>query len=219
MGLLLYAHPFSSYCMKVLVALYERNLAFELKLLATDQPENGAEFAHIWPMQHMPLLVDDGRPVRESSIIIEHLDLAHPGAGPMAPNDPKAALEARFLDRVFDNYVMSPMQRIVFDCIREPADRDGLGVQQARDLLDRAYAWLDKELPRSGWPVGNAFGLADCAAAPALLYADWVHPIPEVFANLRAYRGRLLQRPSVSRVIEDARPFRHLFPPGAPQRD
>ena len=219
MPLQLFAHPFSSYCMKVLIALYERDVPFELRLLSSDKPENGADFSRLWPLQHMPLLLDGGEAVRESSIIIEHLDLHHSTAAPMIPRDAKEALPVRFLDRVFDNYVMTPMQRIVFDFIRPPETRDPTGVTRARGTLDRAYTWLESELPRTAWAHGAAFTLADCGSAPALLYADWVHPIPGTCANLQAYRRRLLARPSVARVIEEARPYRHLFPPGAPTRD
>lgn len=219
MPLQLFAHPFSSYCMKVLIALYERDVPFELRLLSSDEPENGSDFARLWPLQHMPLLLDGDLAVRESSIVIEHLDLYHGAAAPMVPREAKEALRVRFLDRIFDNYVMTPMQRIVFDFIRSPETRDPTGVTAARTLLDRAYAWLDLELPRSGWASGAAFSMADCAGAPALLYADWVHPIPDTCANVRAYRRRLLARPSVARVIDEARPYRHLFPPGAPTRD
>lgn len=219
MPLQLFAHPFSSYCMKVIIALYERNVPFELKLLSSDEPENGATFARLWPLQHMPVLLDGDTAVRESSIIIEHLDLRHGTAAPMIPRDAKEALRVRFLDRVFDGYVMTPMQRIVFDFIRSPETRDPTGVAAARAMLDRAYAWLDSEPPRGGWAAGAAFSLADCASAPALLYADWVHAIPDSCANLQAYRRRLLARPSVTRVVNEARPYRHLFPPGAPARD
>jgi glutathione S-transferase len=137
----------------------------------------------------------------------------------MIPREATEALRVRFLDRVFDNYVMTPMQRIVFDFIRSPETRDPTGVAAARAMLDRAYAWLDSELPRAGWASGAAFTLADCAGAPALLYSDWVHPIPDTRANLQAFRRRLLARPSVARVVDEARPYRHLFPAGAPTRD
>jgi glutathione S-transferase len=120
---------------------------------------------------------------------------------------------------VFDNYVMTPMQRIVFDFIRPAEARDATGVANARALLDRAYAWLDQTLPREGWAHERGFRLADCAAAPALFYADWVHPIGDAHANLRGYRARLLARASVARAVDEARPYRHLFPPGAPDRD
>lgn len=219
MSLTLYAHPFSSYCMKVLIALYEREVPFELKLLSSDEPENGADFARLWPLQHMPLLLDGDAAVCESSIIIEHLDLHHGAAAPMISREGNEALSVRFLDRVFDNYVMTPMQRIVFDFTRSPETRDPTGVAAARELLDRAYAWLDGELPRTAWAHGAAFSLADCAGASALLYADWVHSIPDHFANLQGYRRRLLARSSVVRVIDEARPYRGFFPPGAPDRD
>lgn len=215
----LYGHPFSSYCQKALVALHELDLDFDWRLLSSDRPEIGAEFARLWPLAHMPLLMDGDVPVREATIIVEHLDLRAPGGPRLLPADPQAALQARFLDRVFDNFAMTPMQRIVFDRIRPEAERDPRGVAEARALLDRAYSWLDGALPAEGWAAGGGFGLADCAAAPALLYADWVHPIPDGFARLRAYRGRLLARPSFARAVEEARPYRGLFPGGAPERD
>ena len=123
------------------------------------------------------------------------------------------------MDRIFDNYVMTPMQAIVFDALRAPDAKDPTGVEQARRPLDASYAWLDQRLPVEGWAAGPSFGLADCAGTPALLYADWVHPIPEALARLRAYRARALARPSVAAVVDDARPYRHLFPLGDPGRD
>jgi glutathione S-transferase len=218
-SLSLYAHPFSSYCQKVLIALYENETPFALRLLSPDTPGNGEEFASLWPIQHMPVLRDGELTVAESTIIIEHLHLAHPGPVRFLPDDPKAALRTRFMDRVFDNHVMTPVQRIVFDAIRPPKARDAHGVADARARLDKAYAWLDREMAQPGWAAGGGFSLADCAAAPALFYADWVHPIPPDHGHLRAYRQRLLGRASFARCVEDARPYRHLFPAGAPDRD
>ena len=130
-----------------------------------------------------PVLVDDGRPVMEATIIVEHLDLMHPGPVRMIPSDPRAALQVRFLDRFFDNYVMTPMQRIVFDTIRAPDQRDPAGVADARKLLDSAYRWLDGTLCGRTWAAGDAFSLADCAAAPSLFFADWVQPIDASLAS------------------------------------
>jgi glutathione S-transferase len=215
----LYAHPFSSYCQKVLVALYETGTDFEFRMVAHDDPAAQAGLAALWPLRRFPVLVDGGRTVVESSVIIEHLDIHHPAATRMVPADPAAALEARTMDRIFDNYVMTPMQKLVFDRIRPEDRRDAHGVGEARALLDTAYGWLDSVLAQREWAAGAAFGLADCAAAPALFYADWVHPIGDEFAHLRAYRARLLARPSFARAVDAARPFRKLFPGGAPERD
>jgi glutathione S-transferase len=219
MTLRLYAHPFSSYCQKVLTALYENDTPFDWRVLAPDDPEVEAEFAALWPLRRMPVLVDQGRTVVESTSIIEYLAVYHPGRVRLIPTDADAALEARTMDRVFDNYVMTPMQRIVFDFIRPPEARDPHGVKDARAMLDKAYGWLDGVMAMRAWAAGDAFSLADCAAAPSLFYADWVHPIPEPFANLRSYRVRLLARPSFARAVDEARPFRAWFPPGAPDRD
>ncbi len=219
MAMQLYAHPFSSYCQKVLIALYENGTPFDFRLLEPGEKRNLVEFARLSPMRRMPVLVDGGRVVIESSVIVEYLDACHPGPVRLLPEDATAALEVRTMDRMFDNYIMTPMQKYVFDCMRAPEVRDTKGVEEAGAMLDRAYAWLDDITAKRPWAAGEAFSLADCAAAPSLFYADWVHPIPEPLANLRAYRARLLARPSVARAVDEARPYRHFFPPGAPDRD
>lgn len=219
MPLQLYAHPFSSYCQKVLIALYENHVEFEWRMLSPEHPDIGAEHARLWPLRRMPVLVDDGQVVVEASVIVEHLDVHHPGPLRLVPADPVAALPVRTMDRCFDQYVMTPMQKIVFDRIRAPEHRDAHGVAEARALLDTAYAWLEDTLAGRLWAAGDAFTLADCAAAPALFYADWVHPIDEGLRRLRAYRQRLLARPSFARAVDEARPYRRFFPPGAPDRD
>jgi len=215
----LFAHPFSSYCQKVLIPLYENGVPFEWRLLAPGHDEEAAEHARLWPLRRMPVLVDEGRTVVEASIIVEYLDLHHPGPVRMLPENPRAALEVRTMDRFFDNYVMTPMQKIVFDAIRPPDSRDPAGVADARSLLDTAYRWLDERMSDREWAAGRAFSLADCAAAPSLFYADWVHPIPDACASVRAYRRRLVARPSFARAVDEARPYRPNFPLGAPDRD
>src|SRR5262249_36539110 len=167
----------------------------------------------------MPVLVDGERTIVESSIIIEHLDHTHSGPSRLIPHEPAAALEVRCMDRVFDNYIMAPMQRIVADRLRAPERRDGQTVEEARALLATAYRWLDQRLATRTWAAADAFTLADCAAAPALFYADWTQEIGADLRHACAYRSRLLSRPSVARVIEEARPYRPLFPLGAPDRD
>src|SRR5690606_794143 len=132
------------------------------------------------------------------------------------PAEPAAALKARELDRIFDNYIMTPMQKIVADKLRPEADRDPYGVADARRTLDTAYAWLDGALAGRTWAAGDQFTIADCAGGPSLFYADWAHPIPVAHATLKAYRQRVLARPSVVRAVDEARPYRHYFPLGAP---
>jgi glutathione S-transferase len=219
MKLLLYAHPFSSYCQKVLIALYENSVPFELKMLGPETPDNFAELARMWPLQRFPVLVDGDRIFMEASIIIEHVALHYAGPGQLIPLEPKAALDIRFMDRFFDNYVMTPVQRVVGDALRTPDKRDEQTVTEARGLLAKAYLWLDARMAGRSWAAGEAFSLADCAAAPSLFYADWVHPIGAQFADLVAYRKRLLARPSFARAVDEARPYRKLFPLGAPDRD
>ena len=212
----LYAHPFSSYSQKVLIALYENATPFEYRSL--EESSANAELASLWPLKRFPVLVDQGRTLLESTTIIEHLQIHHPGAVRLIP-DGDAAIEVRMLDRVFDNYVMTPMQKIVANQLRPEPDRDPYGVTEARGVLDRIYAWLDERLTDRTWIAGDTFTLADCAAAPSLFYADWAHPIPPTCTNLRACRARLLAHPSVARAVDEARPYRSYFPLGAPDRD
>lgn len=214
---ILHAHPFSSYSWKVLIALYENETPFELRLL--EDEASWTELEQLWPIRLMPVLIDGERMLAESSIIIEYLAMMHSGPVELIPSDPHIALRTRFLDRFFDNYVMGPMQKIVGDHLRPEAGRDAYGVSDARAKLGRAYRWIDVNVPMDGWAVGEEFTLADCAAAPSLFYADWVEPIPEECQNARAYRARLLARPSVARAVDEARPYRGYFPPGAPDRD
>ncbi|MGB5851015.1 MAG: glutathione S-transferase family protein [Rhodanobacter sp.] len=219
MTLELYAHPFSSYCQKVLIALYENGIAFEWRVLTSDDAATDSEFTALWPIRRMPLLRDGERTVPESSIIIEYLGQHYPGPVRLIPDDADIALEARLLDRFFDNYVQTPLQKVVFDSLRPEAERDPSGVKDARARLETAYAWLDRKLAGRTWATGGGFSLADCAAAPALFYADWVQRIPPDCANVLAYRQRLLARPSFARAVDEARPYRSYFPLGAPDRD
>jgi glutathione S-transferase len=216
---ILFAHPFASYCQKVLIALYENGTPFTFRMLDKSDPSTFSEFEALWPLKRFPLLLDEGRPIAEATIIIEHLGLRHPGPVRLVPDDPAAALEVRFIDRFFDNYVQTPMQTIVSDALRDAGERDAKGVADARAMLKTAYGWLEQRIMNREWAVGDRFSLADCAAAPALFYADWTHPISEAFPNLRAYRNRLNARPSFARAVDEARPYRSFFPLGAPDRD
>jgi glutathione S-transferase len=219
MSLALYGHPFSSYTWKVLIALYENGTPFEFRGLGPDQPGHTADWLARWPLRQFPLLLDGDRQVAETSIIIEHLQLAHPGPVRLLPEDPAAALAVRFLDRCFDLHVMTPVQHAVRGAITGDPRKRQDALDDAVEKLDRAYAWLETRLTGAGWATGDAFTLADCAAAPSLFYADWVHRIDAAHTRLRAYRARLLARPSVARAVDEARPYRHLFPLGAPDRD
>jgi glutathione S-transferase len=219
MTLALYSHPFSSYCQKVLIALYENATPFEPKMLGPETPQHFEALKKLWPLGKFPVLDDDGAVVFEATSIIEHLALHHPGPVRLIPDDPNIALDVRMMDRVFDNYVMSSMDRIVQDARRTPQTRDPLSVAQGRSTLDTIYRWLDQRMSGRDWAAGATFSLADCAAAPSLFYADWAHPIADEFRALRAYRNRLLARPSFARAVEEARPYRAFFPLGAPDRD
>jgi glutathione S-transferase len=215
----LYFHPFSSYCQKALIAFYENDIAFKPRVVGPEDPAIFAELEALWPLKQFPVLVDDGRTFFETSIIVERLALRYPGPSRLIPTDPDIALEARMMDRFFDNYVMTPMAKVVTDQLRPQESRDVYGVGEARKSLEAAYSWLDGIIAKRKWAAGEAFTLADCAAAPSLFYADWVHRIGETFPHVRAYRSRLLARPSFARAVDEARPYRPLFPLGAPDRD
>lgn len=217
MPIKLYAHPFSSFCQKALIAFYENEIPFDYRSL--EDAQANAELQALWPLKRFPVLQDGETVVLESTAIIEYLQVRAPGQTRLIPDDPLAAVEARMMDRVFDNYVSTPQGRIVFNALRPEAERDPYGDAQARTMLETAYAWLDERLTGKEWATAHGFTLADCAAAPALFYADWTHPIPERFTTLRAYRARLLARPSFARCVDEARPFRPYFPLGAPDRD
>jgi len=219
MVIALYAHPFSSYSQKVLIALYENATPFEFKMLAPETPQNVEALNKLWPIGKFPVLDDNGAVVFEATSIIEHLALRYPGPVRLIPTEPLLALDVRMMDRVFDNYVMTPMNWIVQDARRSPDARDAQTVAQGRSLLDSAYRWLDQRMAGREWVAGESFSLADCAAAPSLFYADWAHRIAEKFHALGAYRKRLLARPSVARAVDEARPYRQFFPLGAPDRD
>ena len=215
MTIQLYGHPFASYAWKPLIAAYERNVPFEFRMVDPDHPENTARIRELSPTGQFPALVDGDRTVTQSNAVIEYLDRI--GSAPtMIPTDPDASLNARMLADVFDSYIAGPMQQIVGEALR-PVDRQDSGrVADAKANLDKSYNWLGRHISHR-WAIGDQFSIADCAAAPALFYADWLHAIPD--GTLKSYRARLLAHPSVARVVNEARPYRSFFPLGAPDRD
>jgi glutathione S-transferase len=218
MTLQLFAHPFSSYCQKVLIALWADGTGFEYRILEQDHPENFVELKRRWPFGKFPLLVDGDVTVVETTPIIEHLQAHHPGPNRWIP-DGDLGLRVRFLDRFFDTCVMNNMQAAGNDILRPEGSRDPYGAQQGRDNLHVAYDWLEANLGDGPWAAGEQFTLADCAAAPSLFYADWVEEIGPNRPKLSAYRARLLAHPIVARAVDEGRPYRHYFPLGAPDRD
>jgi len=218
MTLQLFGHPFSSYTQKVLIALWANETPFDYRNVDPEFPENGAELKLISPFGLFPTLVDDGEIVLESTPIIEHLQTHHPGPNCWIP-DGDAGRRTRFLDRFFDLHVMGNMQVPVADSLRPEGMQDGYGVTKARERLKIAYDWLEANLGDGPWAVGDAFTLADCAAAPSLFYADWIERIGPTRPRLAAYRARLLAHPVVARAVDGGRPYRHYFPLGAPDRD
>ena len=214
----LFGHPFSSYAWKALIPLYEHAVPFTFRMLGPDHPENDAALQRLTPVGKFPLLLDGEKPVFEATGIIEYLAATRPGCRTLLPADPVAAAHMRMLDRVFDNYVMANFQRVVGAHLKAPAAPDHAEIAAAHQLLARAYRWLEAWLTEEGAPQGVS--LLTCAAAPSLFYADWVLRIPaESCPRLIAWRTALLALPAVARCVDDARPYRHLFPPGPPNPD
>ena len=213
MALNLYYHPLSSCCWKVLIALYEMNVAIEPRFLDFGDSGQRERFLALWPTGKIPLLADGARIVPETSIIVEYLARHHaPPDRSLLPSDAEAALEVRLMDRILDLYVMAPMQAVVADRLRAEGDRDPIAVTKARETLAMAYGLLEDRLQARAWLAGEQFSLADCAAAPALFYATTLLPLPAAHQRLGGYLERLLRRPSVARVLEEARPHFRFYP-------
>ena len=216
MSLILHAHPLSSYCWKALIALYEKQLDFEFHMLDLGDADARAAFAALWPIGKMPVLEDRdrGAVVPETSIIVDYLDFYHPGAIRLVPEETDAARDVRLWDRIFDLYVQTPMQRIVGDRLRPQDKRDAHGEDEARAALAKALDMVDREAAGKIWARGNAFTLADCAALPALFYADKVMPFAGAWPEALGLLERLKARPSVARVLVEAEPWFQYFPAG-----
>ena len=214
MSLELYFHPFASFCQKVLVALYENNVPFESRVVDLGDEVSSAEFKRIWPIGKFPVLRDEARvrTIPESSMIIEYLARHYPRKTELVPEDADLAWETRLRDRFYDLYVNVPMQKIVTDRVRPAGRNDPHGVEEARNLLRTAYRLIDQEMETRTWAIGDGFSMADCAAAPAMYYANLVMPFGDAHRNAAAYLDRLMERPSFARVVEEAKPYRALFP-------
>jgi glutathione S-transferase len=210
----LYFHPLASFCHKALIALYERGVAFEPVIVDLGDEASSAAFRAVWPVAKMPVLRDEarGHTVAESTIIIEYLDAHHPGEPRFVPADADRAWQTRMWDRFYDLYVQEPMQKIVTDRLRPAGRNDSHGVEQAQMQLRQAYGLIETEMASKTWAIGDDFTLADCAAAPALFYANTVAPFGDEQKNLRAYFDRLTARRSAARVLEEAEPYFALFP-------
>jgi glutathione S-transferase len=211
--LVLYQHPFASYCQKALIALYELDLPFDAHLV--EGAEGREQLARLWPMATIPVLRDEDAELTlpESTTIIEYLDGIAPGRPALIPAGAGEALQARLWDRFGDQHLATPMQKIVGDELRPEGREDPEGVAEARRLLDRAYGVLDARLADRPWAGGATFTVADCAIFPALFYTWAIHRWDAgAHANITRYYRALLARPSIARVVEEARPFRDLFP-------
>ncbi|MBV8799873.1 MAG: glutathione S-transferase family protein [Alphaproteobacteria bacterium] len=214
MTLKLYSHPLSSFCQKVLIALYENGTPFEAKMVNFGDEASRSEFVSVWPMAKIPVLVDGKRDqvVPETSIIIEYLDQHYPGRCRLIAADPDLARQTRLRDRFFDLYVHMQMQKIVGDRLRPEDKRDLFGVAEARRLLSTALELIDESMAGKEWAMGEDFTMADCAAAPALWYANEAQPFADTHPNTFDYLERLKARPSFSRALREAEPYLHLFP-------
>lgn len=214
MSLKLYFHPLSSFCHKVLIALYENNTVFVPHIVDLADETARAEFMKIWPVGKFPVLRDDARnrTVPESSTIIEYLDQHYPGDHPLLPADPHLARETRFHDRFFDLHMHVPMQKVVTDKLRPEGKNDPHGVEEAKRLLQTALTLVEERMATRTWAMGDAFTMADCSAAPPLFYINRVMPFAQTHKNAAAYLTRLMARPSYARALKEAEPYLAMFP-------
>jgi glutathione S-transferase len=214
MTLKLYLHPLSSYCQKALIAFYENGTSFEPHIVNLGDPASRADFLKIWPIGKFPVLHDEarGRTIPESTTIIEYLDQHYPGRTKLIPADADLARQTRFHDRFYDLHLHDHMQKVVGDRLRPAGSKDPFGVEHAKGRIATAYGMIDQEMATKSWIMGDIFTMADCAAAPALFYANLVVPFGDTHKNVAAYFGRLMERPSFARCVSEAKPFFHLFP-------
>jgi glutathione S-transferase len=221
MALILHFHPLASFCWKVLIALYENGTPFEPVIVDLGEEKSRAAFLKLWPHGKFPLLQDTSRNrlMPESAIIIDYLDQYYPGRVTFIPGDRDRAREARLADQFYDRYVHEPMQKIVGDRIRPEGSKDPFGVAQARDTLVASYPMIDEDMRNKQWAASEAFSLADCAAFPALFYANKVEPFVDRYEHAARYLERLAARPSVARVLSEAKPYMPLFPFYRPGED
>jgi glutathione S-transferase len=213
-SLTLYFHPLASFCHKVLIALYEKDVPFHGHIVDFGNPGESAQFLEVWPVGKIPVLRDETRQqtIPETTIIIEYLDRHYPGSVQLFPADATQLLDARLWDRFFDQYVSVPVQKIVTDRIRAEGEHDPKGVADAHATLATAYDVMERHLDAKSWAIGDAFTIADCAATPALFYANTLQPFEGSHPNMAAYFERLVSRPSVRRTLNDARPYFHMYP-------
>jgi glutathione S-transferase len=214
MSLKLYFHPLSSFCQKALVALYENDTPFEPIIVDLGNAASRADFLKVWPIGKFPVLRDDAkdRTVPESSIIIEYLAQHYPGRSQLMPADADLACQTRLCDRFYDLYVHEPMQKVVGDRLRPASSKDPYGVEQAKARIQTAYGMIEADMITKTWAMGDAFSMADCAAAPSLFYANLVVPFGDTHKNVAGYFGRLMERPSFARAVKEAQPYFHMFP-------
>jgi glutathione S-transferase len=214
MPLTLYMHPLSSFCHKVLIALYENAIAFSPHVVNLGDRQARDEFEKVWPLAKFPVLRDAarGRTVPESTTIIEYLAQHYPGPVKLIPDDPEVAAQARAADRFYDLHLHEPMQKVVGDKLR-PADRhDPFGVHRAREGMRTALALADGEMATKRWAVGDHFSMADCAAGPPLFFTNRMMPLADEFPHVSAYLDRLTKRPSYARALAEAQPYMAMFP-------
>jgi glutathione S-transferase len=214
MSLTLHFHPLSSFSQKVVTALYETGTPFTPYVVDFFNPVENAKFKQLWPIGKIPVLRDDARDctLPETTVIIEYLAQHYPGPSRLIPADPDLARQVRLLDRVYDLYVDVPMQKIVTDRLRPEGQHDSYGVAQAKAMLEVAYGVIDQQIRGQQWAVGDTFTLADCAAAPALYYANLVVPFGQGHRPTTDYFQRLMERPSFARAVKEAEAYRSLLP-------
>jgi glutathione S-transferase len=200
----LYYYPLSTYCQKVLIALYEKGIEFEGESLMLFDPEVRDQFREIYPLGKIPLLVDDNdHMVPESSIIIEYLDTK---AKPLLIfGDADEQRQIRFKDRMFDLYLLETIATLFFQNMKPANEQDPERIATAQFQIDKIYMFMEMELENQPFSCGSEFTMADCTAAAGLFYASKVAPFDDR-PLIKQYWERLCSMPSVQRVHAEAAP-------------
>ncbi len=201
----LYYNPISTYSQKVLIALYEKGLDFEPEIVNLMDADARARYRDVNPLGKIPCLqLEDGHIIPESSIILEYLDpLAEPT---LIKGNADETRRIRFKDRMFDLYLNDPIVTLLFQGMKPESEQDPERIEKARFHVATMYSFMENEFGKQSYANGEEFLMADCAAAPALFYAEQVVPFAE-HKNISAYWERLKSRPSVQRTHEEAAPI------------
>jgi glutathione S-transferase len=203
----LYYNPLSTYCQKVMIAFNEKGIAYEPHVVDLMSAEGRASYEEINPFGKVPFFKpSEDWQVPESTSIIEYLEDKFPNTPRLIPaGGGDAARQVRFMDRMADLYLNEPIVELQFQKIGFRA-QDNDRAARARKFVSISYGYYDKRLAKQPWLCGESFTMADCAAIPALYYAQAVMPF-DAHSNIVAYWERARKRPSYAKVKAEFEPI------------